>query len=180
LVVFGLLVGLGLVAPGRRLAYVAHLAGAGLVAWGLWLLYGAWFGGPEGLRSLGEYDRRMLADHDDQIEHLRQLVLRQRPAPQTAVEAHNEYADLERLVLQGARNDGADPTLPEAGLKLLNLKAQRRPVAELWKEKVARAREHDRILGDGVVGVGLALLVWAGRRVPKGTPTPKEGQKTGG
>jgi hypothetical protein len=150
--------------PGRWPAYAVFLVGAGLCAWGLWLLAVSWFGDPERLLTLSESDRKSLAEHDRQIENLRQFVFGQRQAPQTATETHQEAADLERVVFHGA---GGDDARANAALNLVRLQAQRFFVAQLWEEKVARAREQQRFLGYGLVGtgsVGFALMGWAVRR----------------
>jgi hypothetical protein len=47
---------------------MAFLAGLGLCAGSLWLISASLFGGPERLLSLSTHDRELLAEHDRQIE----------------------------------------------------------------------------------------------------------------
>src|SRR5215471_12618121 len=86
----------------RRRAFwlrAACVAGCGLSALGLWMLCVSWFGSPEHLYCLSKSNRTMLADHDRQIEDIRELALGRRQAPPTAAEAHVEALELRRLVL---------------------------------------------------------------------------------
>jgi hypothetical protein len=120
----------------------------------------SWFGSPERLFSLSERDRKMLAEHDRQIENLREHVLGRREAPTTAVESAVEWGELRRLVLHRA---GENLTRAESALLLMRLNDQRPLVARLQKEKVAQARKQDRVGGLSIVGTGFALA-WAIRR----------------
>jgi hypothetical protein len=128
---------------------------------GAWVLCVSLFGSAERLFSLSKSDRTMLADHDRQIEDLRELVLGRRAPPPTAGEAHAEALEVRRLALHRA---GGDSSRADSALMLMGLKTERPHVARLQQEKVAQARKEDRVVGFGLVGIGFALAGWAGRR----------------
>lgn len=157
--------------PGGRARWLGAAVAAGLFALGAWVLAASWLGGPELLYNLARSDRAMLADHDRRMEDLREVALGRREAPRTAAENHVEAYELQRLVFHRA---GEDPPRAEAALRLIVLRGERFSVARLQEEKVAQARERDRVIGLGLVGIGFALARWVvrQRRVAAGADIP--------
>jgi hypothetical protein len=162
LAVFALLAGLVLAGPYRQRAYAACIAGCGVSALGMWLLWVSWFGSLEQLHGLSEHDRMLLTDHEHRIADLRERVLGRRQAPQTSVENHMEHAEVDRFLIYQAREDPSHRAVD--ALNMVRLQAQTPLVVQLQQEKVTRAQAQTRILGYGVVGIGFALVGWSIRR----------------